>query len=54
MRRGAGSQYATIGVAHKDDPVLALPHNTDWSRISIVLDNEMIMGFISNKYIKKV
>lgn len=53
VRRGAGSQYAAIGVAHKDDPVLALPHNTDWSRISIVLDNEMIMGFISNKYIKK-
>lgn len=54
VRSGAGTHYAAIGVAHKDDRVLALPHNLDWSRISIVLDNEMKCGFISNKYIKKV
>ena len=54
VRLGAGTHYAAVGVAHKDDRVLALPHNLDWSRISIVLDNEMKCGFISNKYIKKV
>lgn len=54
VRRGAGSQYTTIGTAHKDDKVLALPQNVDWSQISIVIDGEMITGFISNKYIKKV
>ena len=54
VRVGAGAYFGTIGVAHKDDRVLALPYNVDWSRISIVLDNEMKCGFISNKYIKKV
>lgn len=54
VRSGAGTQYGAIGVTHKDDRVLALPYNADWSRISVVLDNEMVLGFISNTYIKKV
>lgn len=54
VRAGAGTQHTKIAVAHKGDKLLALPHNKDWCQIAVMLDDEMIVGFMSAKYIEEV
>lgn len=53
VRSGPGTKYDKLGIAKKDDLILALPESNGWCKIAVVLNGDLIIGYMSSKYVKK-
>lgn len=56
VRCGPGKQYASLGIAREGDRMLALhvPDGDGWKQVAVVLDGEMLLGYMSGKYVEEV
>ena len=53
VRAGGSTDYPAIGIAHKDDKLLVLP--TDgWPQVALELDGNLVVGYMSDKYVEEV
>lgn len=52
VRTGPGTQYGILGIARKDDKLLAMPEIDGWHEVAAVIDGRMTVGYMSGKYVK--
>lgn len=53
VRSGPGTKYNKLGIARKNDLILAMPESSGWCKIAVVINNDLVIGYMSSKYIKK-
>ena len=54
VRTGPGTEYAKIGIAHKDDPLLVYEDGNAWPQVALLLDGKLVTGYMSDQYVQKV
>jgi len=51
-RKGPGTTHEVIAVAHKGDPMLALPSDTPgWQQVALASNGAFVTGYMSEQYI---
>lgn len=53
IRSGPAKTYKAVGVARKDNLLLALPAKNSWCEVAAVIDGKIVKGYMSSTYVKK-
>lgn len=54
VRSGPAKTYKAVGVARKDEPLLALPAKNSWCEVAAVIDGKIVTGYMAASYVKKL
>lgn len=53
IRSGAGTVFEKLAVAHRGDLILSLPAVDGWCCVAVALDDDIVRGFMSEKYVSR-
>lgn len=53
IRTGPGIEYSSLGVARAGTKLHVLPAVNGWRRVSVKVDGDLTLAYISDKYIKR-
>lgn len=54
VRSGPGTTNKAVGVARKDDVLLALPAKNGWCEVAAFIGGKLVLGYMSASYVKKL
>ena len=54
VRSGPGTSNKVLGVIRKDDKILFIDKGEGWSQVAAEINGSLIVGYMSNRYIKAV